>query len=72
MPKDGFFECFVFLLLITIMHFFGQRSIKRIDNPNNRASQELKDMFKKFVFWGFMVVPYFLFFVIQTFFAISF
>ncbi len=72
MPKDGFFECVVFLLFITIMHFFSRRQIKRIDNPNNRASEDLKEMFKKFGFFGSMVVPYFLFFIIQTVFAITF
>lgn len=72
MPKGGFFECCAFLLIITIMHFSGKRRIRRIDNPDNRVSQDIKDMFKKFGFYGTMIIPYFLFFIIQTLFAITF
>jgi hypothetical protein len=72
MPKDSFFHCTVFLLLITIMHFFGLLGIKRIGNPNNRVSEEIKEMFRKF--WAFctMIIPYFFFFAIQCVYSLIF
>jgi ABC-type uncharacterized transport system fused permease/ATPase subunit len=58
--------------MITILHLFGRYSIKKIDNPNNRASEDLKNMFKNY--WSFMttIMPYFLFFLFQCLYVISF
>jgi hypothetical protein len=72
MPKENFFNCTMPLLLIVIAHFFGRFSIRMIDNPGNRASDELKDWFKKYWTFATMLMPYFLFFLVQCLWIISF
>jgi hypothetical protein len=73
MPVYDFFRfALAPLLIISMMHFFGIYSIKRMNNPNNRASEDLKELILKF--WSFFTftMPYFFFFFGQCLWVISF
>ena len=73
MPLKDFFKWTLMpLLIITVVHFFGLYSIKRMNNPNNKASEDLKDLFRKF--WSFFTftMPYYFFFFGQCLWVISF
>jgi hypothetical protein len=73
MPLEDFFKWTVMpLLIITAVHFFGVYSIKRMNNPNNKASEELKDVARKS--WSFFTftMPYYFFFFGQCLLVISF
>jgi len=73
MPIEDFVKwTFMPLLIIALMHFLGIYSTKRMNNPNIKANEDLKDLIIKC--WSFFTttMPYFFFFFGQCLWVISF